>query len=284
MTEADRSWSIHPADEQDSELVQGLLQGTGVQHRHLDWSQPLDLLGQQPFYLASERGLPVGCLACPPEPEQVSWVRLFAVASPYDPGEVWRALWPAAREDARERGVEQVAVLCLPEWLRTLLEASGFELRDQVVFFEWEAGPVDDLPEAAEGTRPITPDDIAEVTYVDNAAFRRIWRHSEPTLGLALDQAAYATLVQQDEQVVAYQISTGSAFGGHLARLAVLPDHQGRGLASKLVGDVLRHFREHGYPRVTVNTQESNERSLALYRRLGFEPLDQSYPVYGQDL
>lgn len=264
--------------------MDGLLQGTGVQHRHLDWVQPRDLLGQQPFYLATERGLPVGCLACPPEPEGVSWVRLFAAASPYEPHEVWTRLWPAAAEDAVAMGVEQAAVLCLPEWLGTILEASGFAQRDQVVFFEWESGPVADLPSSPDGLSIIQAPDLPEVTHVDNSAFRPIWRHSQATLELALQQAAYATLIRRDDQVVAYQISTGSAFGGHLARLAVLPDYQGRGLASGLVADALRHFRKDGYPRVTVNTQQSNGRSLKLYRRLGFHSMDRAYPVYGADL
>ena len=278
------SWNIRQARPADRELIDGLLEGTGVQHRHLDWTQPRDLLGEQPFYLATERGLPVGCLACPEEPENVSWVRLFAAASPYDPQEVWDRLWPNASEEAKRNGVEQAAVLCLPDWLQEILEKSGFELKDEVIFFEWETGSAKDLPAAPEGMEHIQPEDLPEVTHVDNSAFKPLWRHTQATLRLALEQSTYATQVRKGDRVVAYQISTASAFGGHLARLAVLPEFQGQGLASALVGDLLRHFRNHGYPRVTVNTQRSNTRSLELYRGIGFRSMDRSYPVYGTDL
>ncbi len=277
-------WKIQPAGRKDSELVDGLLEGTGVQHRHLDWSRPHDLLEKQPFYLATERGLPVGCLACPPDPKEVCWVRLFAVASPYDPKDVWLALWEPAARDAARRGVERAAVLCLPDWLAGILESSRFVEQDQVIFFEWETGPVDDLPSDPEGVEPIRSQDLPGVTRVDNRAFRLIWRHSEDTLRVALDQSAHATLIRIDGQIVAYQISTASAFGGHLARLAVLPEYQGQGLAAALVAGVLRHFRERGYPRVTVNTQQSNRRSIDLYLGLGFHSMDRSYPVYEKSL
>lgn len=278
------SWNIRQARPEDRALIDGLLEGTGVQHRHLDWTQPRDLLGEQPFYLATEKGLPVGCLACPEEPENVSWVRLFAAASPYEPMEVWAHLWPSASEQAKELGVEQAAVLCLPDWLEEILQESGFELNDQVIFFEWETGQIKDLPSAPEGMETIQPEDLPEVARVDNTAFKPLWRHTQATLRLALEQSTYSTQVRSGDQIVAYQISTASAFGGHLARLAVLPEFQGQGLASALVGDLLRHFRHRGYPRVTVNTQRSNERSLELYRGMGFRSMDRSYPVYRTDL
>lgn len=277
-------WNIRPARRKDIELVDGLLEGTGVQHRHLDWSSPHDLLEKQPFYLATERGLPVGCLACPPDLPEVCWVRLFAVASPYDPTVVWHELWDPAARDAASRGVRRAAVLCLPEWLVGILTSSGFQEQDQVIFFEWETGPVESLPEDPKGLEPIRPQDLTAVTQVDNRAFRQIWRHSEDTLRVALDQSSHATLVRIDGQIVAYQISTASAFGGHLARLAVLPEFQGQGLAAGLVSGVLRYFRERGYPRVTVNTQQSNRRSIDLYQGLGFHSMDRSYPVLEKEI
>ena len=68
------------------------------------------------------------------------------------------------------------------------------------------------------------------------------------------------------------------------ARLAVDPASQGQGLATALVGDVLREFVRRGQDRLTVNTQEDNGRSRRLYRRLGFRETGDIFPVYQIDL
>jgi ribosomal protein S18 acetylase RimI-like enzyme len=68
--------------------------------------------------------------------------------------------------------------------------------------------------------------------------------------------------------------------GGHLARLAVLPAYQGRGVGYALVNDLLRQFVFRGIFRVTVNTQADNHASLRLYENMGFQRTGESYPVY----
>jgi ribosomal protein S18 acetylase RimI-like enzyme len=47
-----------------------------------------------------------------------------------------------------------------------------------------------------------------------------------------------------------------------------------------LVRDTLDQFDRRGALRVTVNTQENNEVSLALYDKLGFRKTGETYPVY----
>jgi ribosomal-protein-alanine N-acetyltransferase len=75
-------------------------------------------------------------------------------------------------------------------------------------------------------------------------------------------------------------MSTGSPFGGHLARLAVHPEFQGRGIGHALLHDLLVRFQERGAMRVTVNTQDNNHASLRLYRKAHFHLTGESYPVY----
>jgi ribosomal protein S18 acetylase RimI-like enzyme len=61
-----------------------------------------------------------------------------------------------------------------------------------------------------------------------------------------------------------------SAERGYLQRLAVHPEHRGRGLAETLISDGLRWLRRRGALTTLVNTQEANERALRLYQRVGF--------------
>lgn len=232
-----------------------------------------------------DEGLPVACLACPPEPPGVAWIRLFAVASGYQLAPCWDVLWRSTEEEAIKAGVSQAAALCIQTWLSGLLTASGFDRTDSVDFLSWAPRPLPDVQVPDDVTfRTLLPTDLTTVVQVDNLAFEPIWHHSLEAVSAALAQSSYSTVLIVDGSVIAYQISTASAHGGHLARLAVLPSHQGKGLATALVIDVLRHFRDRGYPRVTVNTQGNNQRSHRLYQKLGFEATGQSFPVYLKQL
>ena len=55
-----------------------------------------------------------------------------------------------------------------------------------------------------------------------------------------------------------------------MQRLAVDPDHQGKGLGAALLLDGLDWLRRRGARHAIVNTQEANLNALALYERLGF--------------
>jgi ribosomal-protein-alanine N-acetyltransferase len=115
---------------------------------------------------------------------------------------------------------------------------------------------------------------------VDAAAFEPLWHNSLKALSKAFEQASYASVVEVESRVIAYQLSTGGAFGAHLARLAVMPEEQGHGVGRALVEELILHMQKSGGSRVTVNTQSNNAASLALYSRLGFRRTGEQYPVY----
>ena len=277
-------FTVDTATTADEDLVRGLLDGASWQHRHLDWTPPLALLGQQPFVLAMDEGVPIGLLACPPDPPGVAWIRLLAVASGYEIDEVWQRMWQPVKLALHQHSVEQAAALCIPPWLPSILKLSGFTSEDSVRFLEWANKDLPAKPAKAIPIEPLLATNLVAVAEVDHRAFAPIWRHSLAALQNALKHASYATVLRQNGQIAGYQISTASQHGGHLARLAIDPKFQGKGLASYLVVDLLHHFKRRGIHRVTVNTQGSNERSQALYQRLGFQSMDQEFPVLVQGI
>jgi ribosomal protein S18 acetylase RimI-like enzyme len=123
-------------------------------------------------------------------------------------------------------------------------------------------------------------DDLRAVEAVDWQAFDPLWRNSISSIELAYKQHAVATVAEDDDQLLGFQISTASPMGGHLARLAVSPQAQGKGIGYALVRDALDQFERRGALRVTVNTQAENTVSLALYEKAGFQPTGETYPVY----
>jgi ribosomal-protein-alanine N-acetyltransferase len=278
------SWTIRPADSDDRDLVRGLIEGARWRQQHLDWASALSLLDFQPFLLAEESGLPVGCLACPPDPSDVSWIRVFASASGYNLDEVWVTLWQQAVREAASRGVKRAAALSLHAWIEPLLTNSGFRETNAVLFMEWDGYYPDDPVPHSGLLRDLAPADVDSVVEVDHRAFPPIWRHSADALQMALEQSSYAQVVTVDDEIVGYQISTATAFGAHLARLAVDPAAQHSGLGKAMVADVLRTFSKRGYGRVTVNTQADNLSSQALYKHLGFNETGQVFPVFELEL
>jgi ribosomal protein S18 acetylase RimI-like enzyme len=114
--------------------------------------------------------------------------------------------------------------------------------------------------------------DRATVLEVDGVAFDPFWRFD----AAGLDDARAATpnsrfrVADSHGEVVGYAITGRAGLLGYLQRLAVRPDRQGEGLGRALVVDALRWARRHGASSMLVNTQETNARALALYRKLGF--------------
>jgi ribosomal protein S18 acetylase RimI-like enzyme len=277
-------WTIGPAEEADRASLASMLSYARWKHQHLDWAESLDLIGQWPFLVARRDGRLLGCLACPPDPPGVSWIRLFACGSGVTPPEVWQALWPAAQAALVKGLVETAAALLIGDWMAPLIESSGFNLSNEVIFYEWRGKEPPRIAGQALELRKLTVQDLDDVAAVDRQAFNPIWRQSPAALALALEQSAYAAVAEIDGRPVAYQISTVSIYGAHLARLAVDPRSQGHGLGHSLVADAIAFFLKQGIDRMTLNTQLDNKRSQMLYHKLGFRLTGQRFPVYQRQL
>ncbi len=272
---------IRPATPSDQQKIADLIFFESHVHRHLDWRTPLDWLGFSPYWVIEEGRQITGALACPTDPDSIAWIRLFAYASHLSRESTWSPLWEAARRQLAEQGGATAAAITTQHWFEQTLQDDHFNIAGHIVLLQYEAG--DDEPALAAvsaSIRGMTPRDLAQVTAVDAAAFEPLWRNSLAALTKAYQQSSYATVAEDESGIVGYQLSTGGSFGAHLARLAVVPEAQGRGIGTALVSALIAHMRRGGGSRVTVNTQENNTSSLALYTHLGFRRTGEEYPVY----
>jgi [ribosomal protein S18]-alanine N-acetyltransferase len=265
----------------DRHQIGNLMQISPYIHRHLDWRYPLDWIGSSPFYVLESRGEVISALACPPDPPSVAWVRLFATSRIISPEESWQPLWDAVRLDLARKGQFTAAAIVLQEWYHSLLLASGFSSHQSIVMLE-RAGQLPmgvSLPTGF-SIRTMLQYDLPAVAKVDAASFDQLWQNSLPSLEHAYPQSVLATVAEADGQVLGYQLSTRNPLGAHLARLAVLPALQARGVGRALVADLIRQAERHAMYRLTVNTQSDNVASLALYKKIGFRESGERYPVY----
>lgn len=274
------AWTLRSSTPNDHDEVLHLIQTADYLHQHFDWVDALSLLGQPPYVIALHGNRIIGCLACPPDPPGVAWIRLFAVGLSYTPSDLWAPLWHEAVLQAQSMNVRHAAALLSADWFAPPLEKTGFLHSNDVVFLEWQRQPLPAIDLARGTIRTMQREDLPSVTELDERAFGGIWRYSEKTLRQAYQQASEARVVEIENRIAAYQISTESHYGAHLARLAVDPPWQRQGFGRALVVDAIRRLMRASKWKMSVNTQLDNTRSLQLYEQLGFERKGHKHPVY----
>lgn len=277
--------SIRTLRQADRQKLANLIHFETVVHRHLDWRPPLDWIGRNPYLIAEQNQELIAALACPPDPPDIAWIRLFAVSAEVNTHEAWQALWSSARAQLIEDEVKYATAIPLQGWFARLLESSNFQQTTEVMMLLWKGTKLPPRREIPGVTiRPMNIDDMDAVEELDHLAFGRLWHNSRESLILAYRQAAVATVAEQDNQIIAYQISTANHLGGHLARLAVHPKFHGKGIGYAVLQDLLTQFERRGAKHLSVNTQSDNPASLALYKKAGFLMTGETYPVYQYQL
>ena len=274
-------FNIRTATISDRSRLANLIHFSPYIHQHLDWKPPLEWIGKRPYLLLEKKGSLLAALACPPELPEITWIRLFTASISIAAKEAWKLLWAAAADELSQNGGFTIAALSLQGWFNGLLDESNFAHTDNVIVLMWDSTHAYPKPESSDITiRPMIPEDLPTIFSIDNAAFGLEWRNSLESLELAFQQSSMARVAEAGEEIVGYQCSTSSVMGGHLARLAVNPGKQGQGIGYLLVYDVLQYFQKQGVMHVTVNTQQNNTTSLALYAKAGFCTTGESYRVY----
>lgn len=275
-----KNWSVRQSTKRDKGIVSTLLHTADKKHQHLDWREPYDILEDSPFLLSFSENNLTACMACPPEIPQHAWMRIFAIQGHRSIQKAWDHLWTAVLKQLEQFELISLAVLALPRWLEDLITDANFIETNNVIFYEWSSGELPTTADASGSLRGMRPEDLDVIFDLDTRAFRSLWQNSRIELREALKQSSLATAFERDGKILGYQFSTASAWGGHLARLAVEPEYQGQGVGTALVTDLIRSLSRRGFHRVTVNTQGDNVMSHRLYRRLGFKETGDRYPVY----
>ncbi len=269
------------ASEQDRESLLVLIRDSQALHRHLDWLQPLEWLGSEPFSLIENNQRIQAALAMPPDPPEAAWIRLFACLHASRVQDAWETLLEnCLTYFSRQPAV--IAAIGLTSWFSKLLSDSGFKVYQDIVVLQADlaAGFTASRENPGVTVRPFQPADIGQVLHVDQSAFENIWQVSASGMEHACRAAAYISVAVMEGKVIGYQLSTGTPYSAHLARLAVLPEYQRLGIGSALLQDLREYFLHINVTELTVNTQGSNAASLHLYHKLGFQQTDERFPVY----
>jgi ribosomal protein S18 acetylase RimI-like enzyme len=285
------SLDVVPLTPADHPLLARQLEGAAFRHLHLDWQTLPELLNGPDFRCRITREGPFIRAALGATihssghfPGKAAWLRLVL------PGESPRSdpaldmAWDALRSDLAAEGVTLVSILMLDPWAEIPCGRWGLAQTNSVITLRRDSGPPLPRPEPPYRVREVTQADLEAVGDVDAMAFEPIWHHNKTALEMASRQATTFTLIEDDQTILGYQLSTRHIETGHLARLAIRPDMQGHGLGAMLVGEMVRFFTSRDVHKVTVNTQADNIASQRLYTRLGFHPVGHSVAYWSLKL
>jgi ribosomal-protein-alanine N-acetyltransferase len=271
------------AQKSDYSAIHSFTNSLNYMHRHLDWRDSMEWLGREPFWIMEEDKEIQAVLACPPEPVQVAWVRLFAVAMHTSPDRAWKRLFEHVLDTLQNlKQSPLITSLALRDWYKELIMRNGFHHYQDIVVFMFDTTPPPP-PKLEDGfeLREMQIKDMHDVAKLDNLAFEPIWQLSTDDLLFAAKKSSFCTVVEHNGKIIAYQMSSTSGMYAHLARLAVHPDLQHRGIGFALVQNLLDQFiNQQNIWGVTLNTQNNNSSSIKLYQKVGFRETGERFPVY----
>lgn len=178
----------------------------------------------------------------------------------------------------RARGFTSVVTSALSEAECPGFLRAGFDVQEEL---ELLAHDLNAIPDVGHRLRRPRRSDRPRVLAVDSAAFESFWRLHEGGLedALGATPSVRFRVHGRRDGLDAYVIGGRGAGTGYVQRLAVHPAARGQGLGRTLVGDVLHWMRRHGAARALVNTQQTNQAALALYRACGFRVLPEGLRV-----
>ncbi len=269
---------VRPATSSDRSILDDLTENNRHAHFNLDWWSFDDWLrpdrSHDALWIAEHDHEPIGMVAIPIDHSPSVWIRGAAVADHYEPLSIFAALIDHALPRLQSSGVQQVASIGYPDWYADLLKDTQFTQLVQVISMRKDDRALPDLRlEPNVIIRPARSIDVPTIVANDRAAFDEVWWYSDRSIAHVLPLVAHFVVLELDGQIVGHAFSDVYGGQGHLIRLAVHPNFQGRGLGEKLLIESLRYQIEAGAYPLTVNTQSDNLASQKLYKRLGYRSI-----------
>jgi ribosomal protein S18 acetylase RimI-like enzyme len=174
-----------------------------------------------------------------------------------------------------ERGFNRVVTAALSPLEQGGFLAAGFEITEELHLLAIDLDGLPPVPAGLALTR-VRWNQRDQILAIDQAAFSTFWQFDEQGLTDALRatprtrfRAALAP-ASDGRRFGGYAICGRSGPRGFVQRLAVYPDLQRRGLGRGMLLDGLNWMRRRGVARAVVNTQLDNSAALSLYLETGF--------------
>lgn len=248
---------------------------------------PLELkrkLGHLPGYLAEDYLGLRGFMIIEPHPTEVAFLLAAGLRDTWHPRPYLDLLLPAIEAAAQAHSLSQLVYIGSTIWLMQELKERNFRTQEWVVTLERSSRQSPPTPPQVARLRLATAADLSRLSTLDALSFNEIWHHAIGDIADALHKEGSFVLAEFDDRIVGYEWCEMFASHAHVSRLAVQPTYQGRGIGAQLLHRAIVDALNRGLDHITLNTQENNVRSLALYRRYGFETTPERMPLLVKEL
>lgn len=162
------------------------------------------------------------------------------------------------------------------DWLRPILLTRGFA--PYHILYAYDKF---DFVVPSQGNQQITlrpvdiVNDMPALLRIEAECFEDFWRYDAIAFHDIKATHPYFVVAELHGQVIGYQFNTTDDEYGYLVRIAVHPEANGQGIATRLMAEAIRFFQQAGVSRIMLNTQEENHRAHRLYEWFGFIRLQQ---------
>lgn len=125
-------------------------------------------------------------------------------------------------------------------------------------------------------------DDLDAIMALEAAGFEHgSWSQDSWSAELTGDDRQVLGYRDADDRLVAVATIQLVDDFADLLRVVVTPERRGQGIARKLLIAAILMAQASGAVRVLLEVEEANAAALAVYRRLGFSPIDRRRDYYG---
>jgi len=228
-------------------------------------------LEAEPFLVAYAGGRLVGFMFWDLHCSNLACLRGAGLADRWSVSEYLRVLLPPSLESLRTQGATTLAYVGGDDWLIGPLQEHGFVVDNIILAYQKTGWAVPSWGSQEVLVRPAQPDDFPALVALDQTAFEPLWRNTTADFHDVLASYPHFVVAELDGVVVGYEFSRLVGNQGYLARLAVHPDYQRRGIGTRLLAEAIAFFKREGVRATILNTQQDNQVSQRLYRWFGFE-------------
>lgn len=132
-------------------------------------------------------------------------------------------------------------------------------------------------------SRPFASRDLAAVAALERKPFATPWgaRRLEREAGRA--RARFDRVLRENGRVVGYLFAAVAAGEMSLERVAVAPEHRGRGLGDRLIRELLEGARARSCTLCVLEVATDNAAAIALYHRHGFAEIGRRKGYYERE-
>ena len=113
---------------------------------------------------------------------------------------------------------------------------------------------------------------LRDVHSIDTKVYPRPWSLALWRQEIAMLDTRHYIVAESDSRVIGHAGIMYVGNDGHVTTVAVDPQWQGRGVATRLMSALCEHALTRSISALTLEVRVGNERAISLYRRFGFAP------------